>query len=38
MLLSYKKLGHDWPNVIDKDTGVVFNEELWKFLAQYSLK
>ncbi len=37
-LLSYKKLGHDWPNVVDADTGVKFNELLWQFLSKYSLK
>lgn len=37
-LLSYRKLGHDWPNIIDNDTGTKFNDMLWEFLSRYTLK
>jgi polyhydroxybutyrate depolymerase len=36
-LLSYKDLGHAWPTVVDRQTGLEFNDMLWDFLSRHTV-
>jgi len=36
-LLSYKDLGHVWPSVEDRASGLKFNDILWDFLSKHAL-